>query len=1100
MKKAIAWILSLLVSLSLFAEANNLAPNPSFEEGERNEPGGWRSLNPQKTSIDTVTYRSGKRSLSIFRTLSPDGKPILAGWESQPIQVEANKEYILEGWVRTDGASGTTYLSLAWYQDEKFLEEDISEVLQGDNEWRRLYFIAIPPSSKATQLRIRFISQGNSGTAYLDDVSLIAHDAKEYKINLAPNPSFEEGMEDKPYDWEIAREWGDNADSLRSAGTAHSGIYSLSLKVSARGARMAGWKSKGFPVCPGKMYRFTGWAKTKDASGETYLVLAWFNEKGWISNSYHGFFLTGNSDWARLSVSDVPPEDATYAILYLRSDDNSGVAWFDDVRLQVSDAQLSEVAVPNSSFEIESDFWQPWLSEGHCRESRVDDAVAHEGSRSLMISDAVGSVAWQSRGMQLDCNENYRYRVSCWVKTEGKGRALIWIAWFGGGGWIGNSESISAPANSDGWVKLSLIARPPEGARRAVIYLGCEDFQGTVWFDDVKMEQMCLPLDERRMEIEEELPIEYVIAKHYQSLCSISPGRLFRRFEESFLDLEDCRKLTAALQDYFAQYPEKEDSETRLALGIFLFHTGDYEKAVPILGSAFQNLRQPLSPSLYFVVNHYSYWVMKEGRRKELKERRETAKSELSQEGAKSLSEIADGFFAIEDFENARITFEELSKFPPSALEGLDVPSIHYSIAYCLYKEGKYREAAEKLSEFISNYPTGELAWKARLYLAKSLRLSGQAQQAREILKMLWQENLPEELKRETDKEMGKCYLSLKDDPAALEEYRRLCQRNVLPGAIYIGEDSQSLGDWLGKYGETSFILCGIHYGRDIVGGEYEPVELGEPSVVDERTRESLSEEGAPKIGYKPRTATPAIEVVRHIISVSEEETEMGPLLDPLNSRHINAEWNDGGWANPEEEGPGLFVDLRDIPPGIYRLALFMREHEVRLMDDEGRILAVKPRKEERAKENMPNLYECFVVFGPIDLTIHLLRGKSFYTTLSGIFLDKLSPPQPLPQINVGKEETDEGKGALFNKGKEMYEEMRRKWEEDPYWYYQNLDKFKEIIGILGDYISRSPDTTQAILAQFMLWQSYSQLPGEYDEAEEAFARYKNMYLPAEGK
>ncbi|MGB9607283.1 MAG: hypothetical protein ACPL7E_01970, partial [bacterium] len=180
MKGRFLFILPLFLCCFILADTN-LAPNPSFEETAGNLPIGWSALNTQKASVDTVTYRTGKRSLAIFRTINPDGKPILAGWESKRVEIEPDKEYILEGWVKTNGATGATYLSLAFYEGDKFLREDISEILTGDNDWRRLYFVSLPPQN-ANNLCIRFISQGNSGSAYLDDVSLTYFPKKEYNI------------------------------------------------------------------------------------------------------------------------------------------------------------------------------------------------------------------------------------------------------------------------------------------------------------------------------------------------------------------------------------------------------------------------------------------------------------------------------------------------------------------------------------------------------------------------------------------------------------------------------------------------------------------------------------------------------------------------------------------------------------------------------------------------------------------------------------------------------------------------------------------------------------------------------------------------------
>jgi len=1090
-----------LYSLALSQQVN-LAPNPSFEETTGKNPAGWTSLNPQKTSIETATYRSGKKSLAIFRTIGPQGEQILAGWESQPIKIEEGNEYILQGFVKTANATGYTYLSLAFYEGNKFIEEDISEILSGDNDWQNLYFVSLPPP-KATNLRIRFFSQGNSGTAYLDDVLLIAVPRKEYDINLAPNPSFEAGLDDNPYDWEIAREWGDNAEQFRSRQFAHKGIYSLLINVSSKGARMAGWKSKGFPVFPGKLYKFTSWVKTNNASGETYLVIAWFSDRGWIGNSYHGFFLTSNNDWTKLSVSDVPPKDATYAILYLRSDDNPGSAWFDDVKLNISDSLLSEIDVPNSSFEVDSDFWQPWLSEGHCREMKVDDTFAYEGKRSLMISDVSGTVAWQSRGMRLFSNEKYLYRLSCKVRTIGEGgKVSIWIAWFGEGGWIKNSESIPAPPNSDGWVELSLSARPPEGARSLEIYLGCQDFKGTAWFDDVRMEQMIAGPEERKGG---EIPLEYAIAKHFNSIFTVSPDRLFESFEEAFPDKDDAKKILDNLTTILSKDGKLRNNETLLSFAILNYHLGNYRTALISLNQLknrfiFTDIRED-------IIMHYLYWTQveverlrREEKAKTIEERIRTAKQGTS-DWLRTLQQCASDYWDLWMWKEARETYQLLLQ--SNSLPSSEIPQINYRIAISYFLEKKYKEAVDKLSDFISKHPDNLLSQGASLYLAKSLRLSGNPSLAIPHLKKLWPEKISDELRWQLEREAGKCYVALRDDPKMVEDYKSFFKQGAIPGALYIGSDTETLGDWIGRYGDFAYILCamGGYPTSDIISG----IRKANKEEIEGKIKIS-PKDGALQPPVKPdelvyllQTTDPAepgrYNFIRNISS------SISALFNPTTKSYSEAFWDDRGETHPfDGKGPNFLIDIIGIPKGVFRLSLYMREHEVRIMDDEEHTLAVKPRKEERSSSELPNLYESFVIFGPINIRIHIIKGKSSSTVLSGIFLDKLIPPKPLPEIKVGREEKDGEKLAIFNKAREMYEEMRKRWEEDPYSYYQNLSRFSEIIENLEKFISLSPDSKEAVLAQWMLWQCFLQLPGKHKEAEKALMRYIDLYLSLKGK
>jgi TolA-binding protein len=1096
----------LFVSSFLLSQEGNLAPNPSFEDVRENLPLNWVSLNKQKTSIDTATYRSGKRSIAVFRTVSLDGKPIFAGWESKPIIIEPDKEYLLEGWVKTVSATGYTYISLAYYKGDKFVREDLSETINGDNDWKQVYFVSLPPQN-ADRVRIRFISQGNSGTAYLDDVSLIPFPKKEYDINLAPNPSFEAGLEDRPYDWEIAKEWGENAEQFRSRQYAHNGIYSLLINVSSKGSRLAGWKSKGFPVFPGKLYTFSVWAKTQNASGETYPVIAWFNEKGWICNSYHSFYLTGNNNWTMLSVSDVPPEGATYAVLYLRSDDNPGSAWFDDARLNIKDSFISEVAVPNPSFEAASDFWQPWLSEGHCREIRVDNTFAYDGKQSLMISDVSGTVAWESRAMRLFSNGKYLYRLRCKVRAEGEeGRVFIWIAWFGDGGWIKNAQSVPAPPNTDGWVELSLLARPPEEARSLAIYLGCEDFKGTAWFDDVRMEEMLLP--EGREAIEEEVPLEYAIARTYQAISVVSPDRLLESFGEAFPNKEDSGKILEGLNEYIAKNEQIVDNDLKLILGILNYHLANYQVARKIFREL--HWQFPVLDMRNDIVMHYRYWTEKEleKRRKEERAKRIAERIKASKLTPASNKEIlqrcADDYWELEMWKEARETYQILLQTIP--LSTSESQYINYRIALSFFNEKNYKEAIDKLSAFLMKYPDSSFSKDAKFFLAKALRLAGNPRQATRYLKELWQEEISDELRWELEREAGKCYKALSDDPEMVKDYKSFFNQVALPGALYIGSDKETHGDWVGKYGDYAHIICAMDWGtKDLTEGISEhpgSAKYGKYLIegFDLQSQDfPLNDEAAKsellgKIVYSVYTTDPAERIrgnYNPLIYGSIKFKESDFLYNPLTHSYVNAYWDDRGETHPfDNKGPDILVDMMGIPAGVYRLSLYMREHEVRISDDEGHILAVKPRKEEQANEEVPPLYESFILIGPINVTIHLVKGRSLCTLLHGIFLDKMEAPAPLPEIEEGRRETKQENEALFNKGKELYEGMRKLWYEDTYSFYKNLDKLNEVVRILQDYIARSPSTVEAAKAHWMIWQCYLQLPGGAGKAEEAMKKY----------
>ncbi len=144
--------------------------------------------------------------------------------------------------------------------------------------------------------------------------------------------SFEQDNQDSP--------WRDN---LPEAGVAeqtdevaHAGTHSV--RFSGTGRDMRGLPSLRIsPVTPvqgGQSWSASAWACGLDATGTTEITLSWFDDRGqWIRQDRSARLPRGTTDWTRLTVDAVAPEDAAGVQLHLKSGDNAGSVWFDDVSL-----------------------------------------------------------------------------------------------------------------------------------------------------------------------------------------------------------------------------------------------------------------------------------------------------------------------------------------------------------------------------------------------------------------------------------------------------------------------------------------------------------------------------------------------------------------------------------------------------------------------------------------------------------------------------------------------------------------------------------------------------------------------------------------------
>jgi hypothetical protein len=90
------------------------------------------------------------------------------------------------------------------------------------------------------------------------------------------------------------------------------------------------------PVQPqavsGERYRVTAWVRGRQATGRTVVSITWFSRNGvFLSSADSARLRSGNSTWTELAAASVAPHAAAFAEIWLKSADNSGTVWFDDV-------------------------------------------------------------------------------------------------------------------------------------------------------------------------------------------------------------------------------------------------------------------------------------------------------------------------------------------------------------------------------------------------------------------------------------------------------------------------------------------------------------------------------------------------------------------------------------------------------------------------------------------------------------------------------------------------------------------------------------------------------------------------------------------------
>ncbi|MEV4349454.1 cellulase family glycosylhydrolase [Actinoplanes sp. NPDC049596] len=88
------------------------------------------------------------------------------------------------------------------------------------------------------------------------------------------------------------------------------------------------------PVQPGLPWHAEAYARGVAATGITEIALSWFDINGtWISQNTSNRLPVGNTGWTKLSVDAFAPAGAASVQLHLKSGDNSGTVYYDDVAI-----------------------------------------------------------------------------------------------------------------------------------------------------------------------------------------------------------------------------------------------------------------------------------------------------------------------------------------------------------------------------------------------------------------------------------------------------------------------------------------------------------------------------------------------------------------------------------------------------------------------------------------------------------------------------------------------------------------------------------------------------------------------------------------------
>jgi len=260
-----------------------------------------------------------------------------------------------------------------------------------------------------------------------------------------------------------------------------------------------------------------------------------------------------------------------------------------------------------------------------------------------------------------------------------------------------------------------------------------------------------------------------------------------------------------------------------------------------------------------------------------------------------------------------------------------------------------------------------------------------------------------------------------------LSQVREAAKGPLLQGpmAVYIGEDWQTEGNWIGNYGDYLYVLAAMGYPQNFVNGS-----------------------GRSKVDFMVLTGDNRKPQDGLAGWVHWGHTQVKKSLqNPLESDRRQASWDDRGENYPPTEiGPDLYINISISEAGLFRLALYFankdshemnwrsydglpgsnrfRDYDIVIkqwtptVKDTGPSTWTRGRNKEfgwvpsedqfdkqrqfaccRLHDFAGGVYKRFIVTGPAAYRIRIARNSSHNTICSGIFVDRVVPGRSNPGL-----------------------------------------------------------------------------------------------------
>jgi len=160
-------------------------------------------------------------------------------------------------------------------------------------------------------------------------------------------------------------------DSPTCSKTLRRKILAGKLKKVSPDEHFVGENGAGAPIDYTRPYRFTAWVKSENPSDQAYLQIVWITNQFGLATKplipespkllaqerYYTIVgvsesvkISGSSTWQKISMEATPPYGASQAQFILRTDDNKGKVYFDDLDFDGFGSNPVEIVLPQIGY------------------------------------------------------------------------------------------------------------------------------------------------------------------------------------------------------------------------------------------------------------------------------------------------------------------------------------------------------------------------------------------------------------------------------------------------------------------------------------------------------------------------------------------------------------------------------------------------------------------------------------------------------------------------------------------------------------------------------------------------------------------------------